>query len=535
MPSRRRISTTAAATAIATAIAAAAALAACGTPASQAAADPAVVRVTGGEVRGVATETHLRVQGIPYAAPPVGELRWRSPTPVAGWTGVRDGTTPPQPCPQASESGVVGSEDCLYLNVDAPRDAGTDLPVMVFVHGGGFTSGQGAPYDPARVVDRGDVVVVTINYRLGALGFLAHLGFDDPAVGNFGIADQQAALRWVRENAAAFGGDPRNVTLWGESSGAFATCAQLASPAARGLFDKAILQSGPCSNPMLPLPRAQERATAIANRLGCPGAVADTVADAVADTVADTACLRALPVERLVGMPEEQVRVIRTSTERPWLPTTGTAVLPVDPIDAFRAGTANDVPMIHGVTSDEMRVFVAQDRRTVTTSYPVMLAEFFGADAERVAAAYPLDAYPSARVALATALSDEGRMLGSCTTRAFFDATREPVYAFEFTEPRPGEVGGIALGAHHGVDVPYLFDSFFPGRPKAQRSPAQEALAQQLIDRWTTFARTGTPGPGWPDVRTGGVQALSAAGAAPVDVAAKHNCALWDALGSPGR
>ncbi|WP_232666500.1 carboxylesterase/lipase family protein [Pseudonocardia sp. TRM90224] len=510
MPSKLRISTTAVA-----AFATAAALAACGTPAPQTAPDPAVVQVTGGEVRGVATDTHLRVQGIPYAAPPVGELRWRSPQPVAGWAGVRDGTTPSQPCSQASGEGVQGSEDCLYLNVDAPRGAGAGRPVMVFVHGGGFSSGQGAPYDPARVVDRGDVVVVTINYRLGALGFLAHPGFDDPAVGNFGLADQQAALRWVRENAAAFGGDPRNVTLWGESSGAFATCAQMASPAARGLFDKAILQSAPCSNAMLPLAKAHSRATTIADRLGCP----------------DVACLRALPVERLVGMPEEQVSgAIRTGAERPWLPVTGTAALPVDPLDAFRAGTSNDVPMIHGVTSDEMRVFVAQDKRAATASYPEMLEVFFGADAERVAAGYPLDAYPSARVALATALSDEGRMLGSCTSRSFFEATREPVYAFEFTEPKPGEVAGVELGAHHGVDVPYFFDSNFPGRPKPQRTAAQEALAQQLIDRWTAFARTGIPGPDWPDVRTGGVQAVSTTGMAPVDFAAKHNCGLWDSL-----
>ncbi len=409
---------------------------------------------------------------------------------------------------------MQGSEDCLYLNVDAPRGPGTDRPVMVFVHGGGFNTGQGAPYDPARVVDQGDVVVVTINYRLGALGFLAHPGLDDPATGNLGIADQQAALRWVRENAAAFGGDPRNVTLWGESAGAFATCAQLASPAARDLFDRAILQSGPCSNRMLPLPQAQERATTIATRLGC----------------SDAACLRALPVEKLVGLPEDQVRTIRTGVERPWVPVTGTAVLPVDPIDAFRAGTANDVPMIHGVTTDEMRVFVAQDARVAAETYPAMLDRFFGADAERVAAAYPADRYPSPRVALAAALSDEGRMLGSCTTRSLFDAARGPVYAFEFTETRPGEVGGMALGAHHGVDVPYFFDSNFPGRPKAVRTGAQAALAEQLIGWWTTFARTGSPGPDWPDVRTGGVRAISAAGVEPVDVAAKHRCELWDSI-----
>ncbi len=499
--------------ALAATVVAAAALTACAAPA----ADPAVVAVSGGEIRGTATASHLRVQGIPYAAPPVGELRWRSPQPPAGWTGVRDGTSPPQPCSQSYDGEVQGGEDCLYLNVDAPLGVGRDLPVMVFVHGGGFTSGQGAPYDPARLVDRGRVVVVTINYRLGALGFLAHPGLDDPAAGNFGIADQQAALRWVRQNAAAFGGDPRNVTLWGESSGAFSVCAQLGSPAARDLFDKAILQSGPCSNRMLPVAQAQERSTGIAARLGCT----------------DAACLRALPVERLVGLPEEQVRTIRTGVERPWVPVTGTAVLPVDPIDAFRAGTANDVPMIHGTTADEMRVFVAQDARMATEPYPAMVERFFGAAATRVTAAYPPGDYPSARVALATALSDEGRMLGSCTTRSFFAAARGPVFAYEFTEEKPGEVAGVPLGAHHGVDVAYFFDSHFPGRPKTERTGAQQAFAERLADTWATFARTGNPGPGWPEVRTGGVQALSAASMTPVDISAKHNCELWDSLSEP--
>jgi len=491
---------------------AAVALTACAAPEPQP--DPALVTVAGGEIRGTATADHLRVQGIPYAAPPVGELRWRSPQPPAGWTGVRDGTQAPPACAQSYDGTVQGGEDCLYLNVDAPLGAGRDLPVMVFVHGGGFTSGQGAPYDPARLVDRGKVVVVTINYRLGALGFLAHPGLDDPAAGNFGIADQQAALRWVRENAAAFGGDPRNVTLWGESSGAFSVCAQLGSPAARDLFDKVILQSGPCSNRMLPRAAAQERSTAVATRLGCT----------------DEACLRALPVDKLVGLPEEQVRTIRTGIERPWVPVTGTSVLPVDPIDAFRAGTANDVPMIHGVTTDEMRVFVAQDARVATEPYPAMVARFFGAAATRVTTAYPEQAYPSARVALAAALSDEGRMLGSCATRSFFDAARGPVYAYEFTEAKPGEVAGVPLGAHHGVDVGYFFGSHFPGRPKVERTGEQKAFAERLVDMWATFARSGNPGPEWPDVRTGGVQAVSAAGMAPVDIAAKHNCSFWDSI-----
>ena len=181
--------------------------------------------------------------GVPFAAPPVGSLRWAPPQPPAPWSGTHDATHPAKMCAQ----GTVANEDCLYLNITVPRGPGkrSPKPVMVWVHGGGLSVGAGSTYDPRRMATEGDVIVVTIDFRLNVFGFFAYEGL--AGSGTFGFQDQQAALRWVERNIAAFGGDPHNVTLFGESGGGVGTCAQLTSPAAVGLFDKVIMQSGGCS------------------------------------------------------------------------------------------------------------------------------------------------------------------------------------------------------------------------------------------------------------------------------------------------
>jgi para-nitrobenzyl esterase len=531
-------------TALLTACAAAAIAAGCASPApptgpttgptTPPAADDGVVRTADGAVHGTVTADTRRFQGIPYAAPPVGELRWRSPQQPRPWGEVRDGTRPGAPCPQAWPGAdgtpqASGSEDCLFVDVTTPRTAPRPLPVMVFVHGGGFTGGQGAPYDPTRVVTGGDVVVVTLNYRLGALGFLAHPGFEDPATGNFGLADQQAALRWVQRNIAAFGGDPANVTLWGESAGAFSTCAQLAAPGARGLFHKAIVQSGPCANPVLAREEAERRAATTAAELGCPGP-----AEAVA-------CLRALPAEAFAGRYDEQVyrQVHRDLAARPWLPVAGTPALPQHPVEALRDGTAADVPMIHGGTRDEARSHVAMaydmpGSPITAQQYPQVVAALFGADAGAVLAEYPAQQYPAPGVALATALSDEGRTVGACAQQQVVDAAGGRVFAYEFAEPVDEVVGTVPMGAHHGADVRYFFDSAFPGAPPPSRTAEEDALATRLIGYWTAFADTGDPGPDWPAADGTTVLRIDAAGSRPVDLAAEHRCAFWRSLPSAG-
>ncbi|MEU5880755.1 carboxylesterase family protein [Spirillospora sp. NPDC047279] len=482
------------------------------------------VRTSGGWVRGTVTETHRSFLGMPYAAPPVGEARWRAPRPASGWRGVRDATRPGPACSQLANSpGFATSEDCLFVNVTAPREAKGRLPVLVFVYGGGLISGSGSAYDPARMVEQG-AVVVTFNYRLGALGFLRHPSLKDPYAGNFGLADQQAALRWVRGNIGKFGGDDRNVTLWGQSGGGFSVCAHLASPAARGLFDKAIVQSAPCGIPMKTERAADRDGVRLAAEVGC------------ADARTAEACLRGKPVSELVRPSDREGlfgELRRHRADVWWFPVAGTPVLPLQPLTAMRLGKAADVPLIHGGTRDEMRSHVAAAydmRGTPVTAerYPGIVRELFGAgDAERILGAYPLSGFVSPSVALATLLGDYGGVSGTCTQLPVIDAgRRSPVYAYEYAEPREPYLG-FPYGASHGADLRFFLDNEGEGAPPS--TPEERAFARRLIGYWTAFARTGDPGPQWPAYRRGSSEALSIAVAltGPVDLAAAHHCGLW--------
>lgn len=498
--------------------------------AAQSPAEDAVVRTAEGQLQGVADADRLVFEGIPYAQLPVGELRWRAPRPPEPWEAVRDATRPGPRCaqsytyPRGSPPTFTGAEDCLSLNVHVPREADRPLPVMVFLHGGGFTSGGGAGYDPRRVSGHG-VIVVTLNYRLGALGFLAHPGLTDPAAGNFGIADQQMALQWVRRNIAAFGGDAANVTLWGESAGAYSVCAQLASPSAGGLFDKAIIQSAPCANAFVPRAEAEQRARQATADLGC----ADGASPAV------VRCLRGVPPERLAALYADRADAnVRHIADLPWLPVAETSTVPRQPLEAVRAGVANDVPMIVGSTREEMRSAVLarlEDGLGLVSpqQYPQLISEFYRADAEAVLDQYPHARYESPSIALATVLTDEGRMLGACRQLVFDQAmsVRAPVYAYEFAEPTGEVTEGFPHGALHGADVPYFFDSY---QRESRSKPADKArLADTLTGYWTAFARTGDPGDGWrpsPDQ----ARSLAVAEIGPVDIAITHRCAFWSQL-----
>nr|WP_232327841.1 carboxylesterase family protein [Kibdelosporangium sp. MJ126-NF4]CEL13971.1 carboxylesterase [Kibdelosporangium sp. MJ126-NF4]CTQ88340.1 carboxylesterase [Kibdelosporangium sp. MJ126-NF4] len=496
-------------------------------PSALAAADPAVVRTTDGPVRGTVTQQHRLFQGIPFAAPPTGERRWQPPAPVTPWTEVRDATKAGSACPQRPIFPVggseTGSEDCLSLNVSTPSaPSHKPRPVMVWIHGGGFVGGAGADYPATQLAARGDVVVVTVNYRLGALGFLSLPGL--PGGGTFGLQDQQAALRWVQANARAFGGDPRNVTVFGESAGALSVCAQLTSPAARGLFHRAITQSGPCElswrdsgflpdvpagSNWTPLADADKTGTALATTLGCTG-------DALA-------CLRTAPVSKLLDSAISQ-------------PAFDTPLLPTHPAKAVEAGRFARVPVLTGITRDEHRTFTAFIPEPLTAEkYAALLRTTYGDKADQVLAKYPISAYSSPTIAWATTVTDAVWARTQLTTTRQL-ARRVPTFAYEFRDRTvPSVIPSVPdMGAYHGSELPYLF----PGSLPVTLNPAQQALGERMQRYWVNFARTGQPnGPGLPLWLPSGrventVQGLdiAPAGIGRVDTAAEHNYAFWTAI-----
>ena len=507
-------------------------------PAAALAPDAAVVATESGAVRGVVGADHRLFAGIPYAAPPVGPWRWQPPRATTPWTGVRDATRPGPPCIQ--DTSAMGSEACLTVNVWTPlRRAAGRRPVLVWLHGGGFINGHGDIYDARRLASRGDVIVVTLNYRLGALGFLAHPALGPHGrVGNYGLLDQQAALRWVRDNISHFGGDPAKVTIAGESAGGMSVCDHLVAPASAGLFRSAIIQSGPC-HAQVDIDTGERISETFAADLGCGGPEADPEAIA--------RCLRALPATRLATSPW----YVHIDTHSLTGPVTGTAVLPVDPVDGFAAGRAAPVPVLVGSNHDEFTMFAALTYlRTGTeltaAGYPGALARTMGADAAAVQAQYPPARHGgSVSLAFAAAVGDH---VFACVANRITEALAAhdaPVYAYEFADPRPPAPQGLAgtpfpLGASHALEVGYLFD--VAGLPAP--SPAQRRLSDQMIDYWARFVITGDPnGPGqprWPafEDRPGGARWMSLrpdGSRVTTDFAAEHQCRFWDALAAGSR
>jgi para-nitrobenzyl esterase len=486
---------------------------------------PTTVRTDGGLVRGAHHDGYRTFQGIPYAAPPVGRLRWAPPHPATHWSGVREATRPASACPQPPGEVPGGStdEDCLHLNITTP-DSVTPAhprPVVVWLHGGGFTTGAGSAYDAHRMATRGDVVVVTVNYRLGALGFLAHRGL--PGSGTFGLADQQAALRWVRAEIGAFGGDARNVTLAGESAGGYSVCAQLVSPTAAGLFDRAIIQSGPCTGrpdrpfapSSVPLSTARAAGADLAAKVGC-GSVRDVLA-----------CLRRVDVSRLLAAQDTDQQ-----------PAYGTSLLPSDPAAAIAAGHFHRVPVLTGHNHDEGNGWAAgiiQTGSPVTAhTWPDVVAAFFPSQrqVQAIVRAYPVHRTDGGPV-FGAVIGDANFACPTARTGGLL-AAHVPVWTYEFAdEQAPPLTPGtppFPLGAPHASELPYLFD--LGGRPR-YLTAAQHRLADTLIGYWTRFARTADPnGPSSPHWSRSAVLSLAPDHVVPTrTVAARHRCAFWNNLG----
>jgi para-nitrobenzyl esterase len=393
----------------------------------------------------------------------------------------------------------------------------------MWIHGGAFVHGSADIYDARRLADRGNIIVVTANYRLGALGFLAHPSLaPDGQAGNYGLADQQAALRWVHDNIANFGGDPGKVTIAGESAGGMSVCDHLVAPGSAGLFRAAIIQSGPCQA-QADLPTAQRLSLDYAASVGC------------GDPSAAANCLRALPASKLAGAPW----YYHIGSDDLTGPVTGSPLLPVDPITAAAQGRAAKVPVLIGTMHDEGTLSVATQfiQFGRLPEYPAVLTDTFGPVGAQIAARYPLDRYGGdAALAYAAAVTDgvfacpSDRIAGSLTQAA-------PVYGYEFNDrdaPAPDALRRVPfpVGASHSLELRYLFD--MGGAPPLD--PAQLRLSDEMIRYWARFVTTGAPQvdgqPPWPTLGRNTAAGPRMSLQAPEvrtfsDYNEAHQCAFW--------
>ncbi|MCA9528668.1 MAG: carboxylesterase family protein [Myxococcales bacterium] len=511
-----------------------------------------LVQTKDGPVQGIDAGDVFTYFGIPYAEPPVGPLRWKPPVPRAPWTDTLETIAPEAPpiplapaiipvpkCPQALDiagpfASFLGpiSEDCLYLNVVTPK-AGKGLPVMVWIHGGGFVFGEGVQTDGGTagnlLAAQQDVIVVSMNYRLGALGFAAHPGLSaesaDGVSGNYGLMDQAAALRWVKDNIAQFGGDPNNVTVFGESAGAFSICGLMASPKAACLFDKAILESGSCERPWATLASAEAQGETLADKLGCAGPKGSDPSPA-----GEVACMRTkTPKELMDAWPiagSFGVGLTAAAEDAPqWWPTLDGDFFPEQPAAAFSSGDYMQVPTLLGFNQHEGRLFVwltedptVGDGVAITAeNYPSFIAraaDRAGGDPALTAQAeahYALADFPAPGAALAALLTDTIFRCPGLQEAAKL-AKRAPTYVYQFDYPKAAfaldGVPGLPIlphldrdaftgwgdGAFHSAEVQYVFgvpappltSAFTPGSDGA-------ALFHEMSGYWARFARTGDP------------------------------------------
>ncbi|SOE07534.1 para-nitrobenzyl esterase [Streptomyces sp. Ag109_G2-15] len=481
-----------------------------------------------GQVNGQAEE----FLGVPYATPPVGSLRFRPPVPPARWSGTRDATRQAPACPQFSPFGLRDpddvSEDCLYLDVYRPRHAhpGDRLPVLFWIHGGGYSQGTGTQFGGRTMADLTGSVVVSINYRLGQLGYLAlsELTRDNALnSGSYGLMDQIAALKWTRDNIAAFGGDPDDITLWGQSAGSGSICAMLTSPATAGLFSRAILQSGPCD--LLRAPgkdQATDEARAFAAAAGCP------------DPDTRPECLRTAPAADLITA----ARTHPTSG-----PAFGDGLLPAQPSAAIASGAWHKVPVLIGSNRAESRFFVALTQPHPTAQeYVDQINATYGNAAQQVLAHYPVAAYPSPYDALSAVLTDSTFACHTLSTARTF-AGQVPTYVYEFDDPHSptlygAQVPGVDMANAHSAELAYLHDFTMGERPL---TAAQTTLGNDMKRSWAAFARTGVPDvPGetrWPRIGARYTTLTLTPGNTHVSTgfATEHQCDFWTSeASSPG-
>lgn len=533
----------------------------------------APVTTAEGPVDGISKNGVLQYLGIPYAAPPVGELRWMPPAPVKTWDTPRKADRFGPICAQVTTLGPFAgppnsNEDCLYLNVFTPRLKGK-MPVLVWIHGGGYYDGASNDYDASRLAARGRMVVVTFNYRLNLFGFMAHPAIDAEghAFGNYGVMDMQAVLQWVHRNIEAFGGNPDRVTLGGQSAGAGAVAANVVSPLAKGLLHRAIYQSGGYQ-PFATRETAEGRGAKFAAAAGC--------------TKGDVAkCLRALPAAKVAALAGDAANPSAFVGG----PLVDGTVIPRQSIDAIKSGDFNRVPILFGTTQDEgnffngiIQYFKPGHAALTMDDFRTYVSKTYGGNAgpgggppaypkgtvDAVLAHYPvakskaesdpiLDSFTPNRANFATpqlawdaAHSDMLACRGQYVAEAL--SLYVPVHMYLFADrTAPSyfpKMPGYQSLAYHTGDIPYLFTGYHGG-PKGvptTLTPQQQDLSDKMIDAWATFARSGNPNPRmvntpWPLWQTGprtkayflqdnNWGTLQTNG----EFAAAHQCGFWQSI-----
>ncbi len=528
-----------------------------GLPCGQVQAGLSLVATDAGLIEGRLAEDGTQAYlGVPFAAPPVGDLRWKAPQAPLPWQGVRPAHQPGAACLQDASLPLAGmpdsSEDCLYLNVhvpDAVKPAAGQaggLPVMVFLHPGVFVMGAGSQYDGGELAKAAKAIVVTVNYRLGMLGSLALPALQAEAqAGNLALQDQQAALRWVQRNIAGFGGDAARVTLFGESAGGASICHQLTSPGAKGLFQRAIIQSGPCTSGTLKLADAQALGQAFADKLGCPAGPAQMN------------CLRSKPAGDLLRA-QPMMDFADLSSLLAFNPYIDGVIVPAPPKELIRSGAFHRMPVMMGSNKDEARLFVAmandiaQGAPLTEAAFAALVKSLAGSDfaASIMTSFYSSKRQGSPNLAASALITD---VMYACDAQrtARMLSGKTPTYAYEFQHqdvpplyPDPF----MAWGAYHGAELPVLFMSRIQTSPPSPDprdafNSAQRRLAAQMAGYWGRFAATGDPNGGdgvrWPrfDALSVPTQQLTTT-AITTDylggVYGRHQCLLWDTVAALG-
>ena len=482
---------------------------------------PCLVTTANGDIVGVRRGGVCVYLGVPYAAPPVGNLRWRPPQPRAPWgPAPLNATVAPPPCAQIILTGAAaGSEDCLTLNIWAPAgmSPGRGVPVLIWLHAGAFlgASSNFAPNDGRRFAEERGAVIVAPNYRLGPLGWLAHraLMLEDPnylSSGNYGLADQRAALRWVRDNIARFGGDPDNVTLAGGSAGAISASLHLVSPASRGLFHRTIMHSGFATARLETAGNAETQGEAFAAALGCTDG--NDVIACLRSKSRDQA-LTALPLSTLPGglqqFAQEPGRVV-------WGPVVDGLEIPDQPRELYRRGLFTRVPVVIGTTRDDGWTFVERSFPSGldTLQYDRAVRAEFGMDADAVLRLYPATSFATPKDALARLTGDvefvcEARRIARVMHH---DGAAVYLYSFDYA------IDAVTLGrAFHGLDTNLLFGNNFVAPSNHVLTAADLALFGSMSTYWRQFAETGTPNHADNPIQWPAFRPQPSYGSAPVD------------------